>query len=98
MDYEEHLVVHRGPAGQQLVCWDCEGCHAECDHSEHGVRLREGNAVHHTALTGHGRCHPAGELRPTTDCRVSLPSLAYSSLYGNKVGNQLKIFTKHFTC
>ena len=53
-----------------IICADCDGCSADCDHSDHGIMLRRDSIAEHVARTGHARCRVAAEIRPQTDCKV----------------------------
>lgn len=87
----EPKVSPRGPPAftQKFLCLDCEVCAEDCDHEDHGLTLREGDMAQHVLTTGHRRVREAGEVRPQTECKVQLMSLAYSSVYGNKVRVQV---------
>jgi hypothetical protein len=78
-----------------IICQDCDGCEYDCDHSDHGVMLREGNIVEHFNSTGHKRCRNAKEIRAQTDCKVQMMSMAYSSVYGNKIRKLWKVLAKN---
>ena len=78
-----------------IICQDCDGCEEDCDHSDHGVMLREGNIVEHFNSTGHKRCRNAKEIRAQTDCKIQMMSMAYSSVYGNKIRKLWKILAKN---
>ena len=90
---------------------DCDGCSEECDHSWHGIMLRQDSLADHVQRTGHQRCRVAKEIRPETDCKVArmsqcllfsnftfhvnMMSLAYSSVYGNKIRKLWKLLAKN---
>ena len=57
--------------------------------------LRQDSLADHVARTGHQRCRVARELRPETDCKVNVTSLAYSSVYGNKIRKLWKLLAKN---
>ena len=78
-----------------IICQDCDGCEDDCDHQDHGVMLREGNVLEHFNSTGHKRCRNAKEIRAQTDVKVQMMSMAYSSVYGNKVRKLWKILAKN---
>ena len=73
---------------------DCDGCEAGCTHEEHGVRLRAGGWLEHSEATNHLRVRDAREIRVQTDCRVQLPTLTYSTVYGNKIRKLWKMLAK----
>jgi len=78
-----------------IICQDCDGCEYDCDHSDHGIMLREGNIIEHFNSTGHKRCRNAKEIRAQTDCKVQMMSMAYSSVYGNKIRKLWKVLAKN---
>merc|ERR1719471_1231424 len=47
-----------------IICADCDGCSEECDHSSHGIMLRQDSLADHVRRTGHQRCRVAKEIRP----------------------------------
>ena len=57
-----------------IICADCDMCSADCDHSDHGIMLRQESVAGHVARTGHHRVRPAAEIRPDTDCKVGIQS------------------------
>lgn len=61
---------------------------------DHGLTLREGDMAQHVLTTGHRRVREAGEVRAQTEARIQVMSLAYSSVYGNKVRKLWKNLAK----
>merc|ERR1719318_1643727 len=63
-------------------------------------RVREPLQLHglacaqHVLTTGHRRVREAGEVRAQTEARIQVMSLAYSSVYGNKVRKLWKNLAK----
>ena len=80
---------------QYFICPDCDNCPDECRHEDHGVKLRKGQAEEHSKVMDHKRCKRAEEIRPETDCKVNVASMAYSPLYGNKVRKLWKLLAKN---
>lgn len=76
-------------------CPDCDDCEYDCLHEDHSVKIRVGDAEEHRTLMGHNRCKSTFEIRPQTGCKVSVASMAYSPLYGNKVRKLWKILAKN---
>jgi len=76
-------------------CPDCDDCDYDCQHEDHSVKIRVGDAEEHRTLMGHNRCKSTLEIRPQTGCKVSVASMAYSPLYGNKVRKLWKILAKN---
>merc|ERR1719192_676533 len=82
------------PILDRFHCLDCEVCSEDCDHTDHALTLREGDMAQHVLTTGHRRVREAGEVRAQTEARVQVMSLAYSSVYGNKVRKLWKNLAK----
>ena len=70
----QHFFSHMGQCKVKLtnnvtnlICPDCDGCSEECDHRDHGIRLRQDSISDHMARTGHRRCRAAREIKPEMD-------------------------------